>query len=79
MLNAQSVYAPDAERVWSEGPVGIGRRLFQTLPEDRNDRGPVIGGGGRFALVADIRLDNRDELASALGIEAKAANPFDTW
>jgi asparagine synthase (glutamine-hydrolysing) len=48
--------------------VALGRALAALLPEDRFDRQPLIGGGGRFALVADVRLDNRAELASALGI-----------
>lgn len=69
MLRAQQVYAPAAPSVWSGGDIALGRRLFVTLPEDRHDRGPVTGGGGRWTMVADVRLDNRSELCSALGIE----------
>ncbi|MDB5691802.1 MAG: asparagine synthase, partial [Alphaproteobacteria bacterium] len=29
---------------------------------------PVVAGGGRFVLAADLRFDNRQELADALGI-----------
>lgn len=70
MLAAQSVYAPDEPESWSQGDVAIGRRLFRRLPEDRHDHGPVVGGGGTLALVADVRLDNRDELGRALGMDA---------
>jgi asparagine synthase (glutamine-hydrolysing) len=73
MLRAQQVYAPDPPAFWSVGDLALGRRLFRTLPEDRFDRGPVTGGGGRWTLVADIRLDNRGELCAALGIEAERA------
>ena len=74
MLRAQQIYAPEPPALWSGGDLALGRRLFSTLPEDRHDRGPVTGGGGRWTLVADIRLDNRTELCSALGIEpARAA------
>ncbi len=73
MLKAQQIYAPDAPRSWSDGQIALGRRLFATLPEDRNDHGPVTGGGGRWTLVADVRLDNRAELCAALGIDAARA------
>lgn len=69
MLKAQQVYAPDPPVSWSAGDIALGRRLFRTLPEDRYDRGPVTGGGGRWTLVADLRLDNRPELCAELGIE----------
>jgi asparagine synthase (glutamine-hydrolysing) len=73
MLKAQQVYAPAPPSVWSDGDVALGRRLFATLPEDRYDRGPVTGGGGRWTLVADVRLDNRPELCAELGIEPSRA------
>ncbi|HEX8226212.1 MAG TPA: asparagine synthase-related protein [Allosphingosinicella sp.] len=78
MLRAQQVYAPAAPSAWSGGDIALGRRLFATLPEDRYDRGPVTGGGGRWTLVADVRLDNRAELCADLGIEpARAAGLSD--
>jgi asparagine synthase (glutamine-hydrolysing) len=74
MLKAQQIYAPDPPASWSDLDIALGRRLFRTLPEDRYDRGPATGGGGRWTLVADLRLDNRAELCSELGIEpARAA------
>ena len=68
MLDAQAPYGPDDRRDWSEGCVGLGRNLMHMLPEDRFDRQPLTGGGGRYRLVADVRLDERDDLARALGI-----------
>ena len=53
--------------------VALGRRLMRVLPEDAFDRQPLIGGEGRYVLVADIRLDNRDELTEALRIPAPQA------
>jgi asparagine synthase (glutamine-hydrolysing) len=70
MLSAQQIYGPHDSALWGDGgDVAIGRSLFRLLPEDAFDRAPQIGGGGRFALVADVRLDNRDELARALRID----------
>lgn len=67
MLQAQQVYAPAAAAVRSAGPVTLGRRLFSLLPEDRHDRGPVEAEGGAL-LIADVRLDNREELCGLLDI-----------
>lgn len=74
MLDAQAVYGPDAADAWMDGPVGLGRCLMRTLPEDRYDRQPLIGAGGRLVLVADLRLDNRADIAAALDVSPQAAS-----
>lgn len=66
MLKAQAMYGQHSAD-WSDGVVTLGRHLFRVLPEDVHDQGPALGSDGRSALVADIRIDNREELASALG------------
>jgi asparagine synthase (glutamine-hydrolysing) len=73
MLVAQEMYGPHAGAQWSNGDVALGRRLMRMLPEDVFDRQPLIGGEGRYVLVADIRLDNRDELTEALQIQTAQA------
>ena len=75
MLQAQNVYAPDpkAAAAWSDGGIALGRRLFGLVPEDRFDRAPMVSAEGRRVLVGDVRLDNREELADALGLEATDA------
>lgn len=69
ILRAQGIYAPGPDRVWNNGNLGLGRRLHRSLPEDAYDTGLVVGGGGRWTLAADVRLDNRPELAASLGID----------
>ena len=54
----------------------MGRNLSPLLPEDDWDRQPLIGGDGRYALVADARLDNRAELASQLGLDLADTRNF---
>lgn len=72
MLSAQRIYGPHHGAQWAddargaEGALAMGRRLYRMLPEDMADRGPVKSRDGRLVLVADVRLDNRDELISAL-------------
>src|SRR5271166_1381672 len=73
MLASQQLYGPDALGQWSDADVALGRRLMRILPEDKFDRQPLVGGNGRFVLVADLRLDNRDELSKALQIPAERA------
>jgi asparagine synthase (glutamine-hydrolysing) len=73
MLKAQHIYGPHGDAVWASGEIAIGRALYELLPEDVHDRGPIEGGGGRYRVVADIRLDNREVLADELGINAADA------
>jgi asparagine synthase (glutamine-hydrolysing) len=70
MLAAQAFYGPDAGAQWSESDVALGRRLMRLLPEDAYDRQPLMSSDGRYVLVADVRVDNRDELTEALRIPA---------
>ncbi len=73
MLAVQALYGPHDEHQWDLASISIGRRLFRTLPEDIHDNQPLSGGDGRFVLVADIRLDNRDELTGLLEISPERA------
>lgn len=69
MLAAQAIYGPHARDQLDIGDLALGRCLFRKLPEDVHDSQPLIGGGGRFVLVCDVRLDNRDDLIATLGID----------
>ncbi len=69
MLDAQRRYGPNSSGHWSGGDVAVGRNLAKLLPEDAFDVQPLVGGGGRFVLVADLRIDDRGEMAAALGID----------
>lgn len=70
---ALSDYGPDRAGLWDGGEIALGSRLLRLLPEDRFDRQPLIGRGGGLVLVADVRIDNRDELCAALGISGAEA------
>jgi asparagine synthase (glutamine-hydrolysing) len=81
MLQAQRVYG-DVPRTATLRRASFGAVLRQQLPEDVFDRQPLIQ-SNRFMLVADVRLDNRQELLSALGIRgadlADSAILFEAW
>jgi asparagine synthase (glutamine-hydrolysing) len=67
-LASQTLYGPHGSGQWDGGEISVGRQLFRLLPEDRQDHQPLVAGGGRLVLVADLRLDNRDDLAASLNI-----------
>lgn len=69
MIDAQARYGT-RESAGVLGSLAVALRLHPSLPEDRHDSQPLIGGRGRFALVADVRLDNRAELAAALRLDS---------
>ena len=76
ILASQELYGPHAVAQWTAGDVAFGRRLMRVLPEDAFDRQPLIGGDGRYILVADVRLDNRNELTDALQIPSPQVRSF---
>jgi asparagine synthase (glutamine-hydrolysing) len=61
---------PDRARTWSSGPAGLGHLLMRVTREDAFDVQPLSDCG--LTLVADVRLDNREELATLLSIDAAA-------
>ncbi|HYW17319.1 MAG TPA: asparagine synthase-related protein, partial [Allosphingosinicella sp.] len=70
MLKSQQIYGPQPPAVASDGGIALGQRLFGLTAEDRRKQRVASGGGGSTLLVADSRLDNREELCEALAIPA---------
>lgn len=64
-LMGQSLYGRSAPSIQSSDGVAFGISLFASLPED--GAGDQSAGGERLMLIADVRLDNRGDIASALG------------
>ncbi len=64
--------APDGFKFWREGAVGLGHGLLRTNTEDEFDHQPLEGAASSVVVVADLRLDNREQLATALGVDAAA-------
>ncbi|MBS1157638.1 MAG: hypothetical protein H6R15_57 [Proteobacteria bacterium] len=69
LMQALRRYGPDAQHLWKKGPATLLRTLRRFTPEDSFDRQPLISGDKQHVFVFCGRLDNRDELASALAIE----------
>jgi asparagine synthase (glutamine-hydrolysing) len=55
--------------------VAVAAALRHSTPEDAADRQPVQSEAGQLVLVGDLRLDNRAELAAALGMRDECSVP----
>jgi asparagine synthase (glutamine-hydrolysing) len=67
LLQSQTRYGSGGFDWIERGRYACGRCLNRLLPEDEHDRQPLTCPDDRFFLVADIRIDNREDLAGALG------------
>lgn len=70
MLTALAAYASAEASIARVAGFATGRRLFRLLPEDSSDSQPLLSADQRFALTADVRLDNRAELGDAFRLES---------
>jgi len=59
---------PDNQGLWYQRPVGLVHRMLRTTPESLQEQLPLVSTDGMLAITADARIDNRDELISALGL-----------
>lgn len=60
----------DGTAIQTDGPAAFGHVMLHTTAESRNEPQPVID--GELTIVADVRLDNREELLARLEIRDKA-------
>ncbi len=66
-MNARLIHrGPDAQKSWSSGNIGLGHCMLRIAPESMEETQPVVGGNGQYAITADARIDNREELIEAL-------------
>ncbi|MBS0314499.1 MAG: hypothetical protein IT523_01205 [Burkholderiales bacterium] len=69
MLERMASRAPDGASSWVEGNVGLGHGLLINTPEARHERQPLAVLDGRWHMVWDGRLDNRDEVRHELHLQ----------
>ena len=80
MLRSLAPFGHDGEGLASLGRTVFGYRRHLSLPEDDFDTQPVVGCGGTCLLIADVRIDNREELSASLGITRNCRLMSDaTW
>ena len=66
MLARMNHRARDGSSWWTDTTAALGHAWLNTT--DESGPGPLTMGGGKLAITADCRLDNRDELLAKLGI-----------
>lgn len=78
MWDALAHRGPDGRGVWLApgGSVALGHLALYTTPESRREAQPLVRPESGVTLVADARIDNREELIGALGV-SRASAPTD--
>ncbi len=66
MVESMAYRGLDGQHTRHHGSVALGHCHFWTTPEDVGETQPIATDDGRYHIVADARLDNRDELLSIL-------------
>jgi asparagine synthase (glutamine-hydrolysing) len=66
MTSAIAHRGPDGIHHWIDGPVGMGHCMLQTTLESVYERQPLSDESGNLCLTMDGRVDNREELVTAL-------------
>src|SRR5882724_8863310 len=65
---------PDGRESWMEGSVGLGHAMFRTTRDSLEESQPASL-EGRFWIVADARLDSREELTRELQRSGRVVRP----
>ena len=63
----------DGAAVWHNGVVGLGHRMLHTTPESLHEVLPLINRAADFAITADARIDNREEMIASLDLKHRPA------
>ena len=70
MLARMRHRGPDGSSWWLDAGIALGHAWLNTT--DEAGPGPLAMAGGKLAITADCRLDNRDELLARLGIRDRS-------
>jgi asparagine synthase (glutamine-hydrolysing) len=68
MVSRMSFWGPDGVIVWQDGPIALALLKHNTTPESVGEQQPRRNGTADLVLIADARLDNREELFDIFGI-----------
>ncbi|TWH48803.1 asparagine synthase-related protein [Sporomusa sp. KB1] len=69
MRQKMAEWAPDGGDIWLDGEVGLGQARFFNTPEAHYEHLPYFDTTTGFVFIAAARLDNREELLAACGIQ----------
>ncbi|MGF1601048.1 MAG: lasso peptide isopeptide bond-forming cyclase [Thermosynechococcaceae cyanobacterium] len=66
MLDRLSHRGPDERNLWHNQHLGLAHCLLQTTPESLAEHQPVVSAKTGCVIIADLRIDNRDQLIERL-------------
>lgn len=69
MLAVSADRAVDGQEVWIDGPIALAHQHFWVTPQERGERQPLMDTAGCRTIVADARLDNREDLLKSLDLD----------
>ena len=72
MVDSLAHRGSDGTGLWSDGYIGLGHRMLWTTPESLHEKLPLLNQTGDLVITADARIDNREELIAALGLNGDA-------
>jgi asparagine synthase (glutamine-hydrolysing) len=75
MTEFLSVRGPDAQTAWFDGPAGLGHALLRTTHESAREHQP-LSFDGRVRIVADVRLDAREDLCAKINARLNLQPPL---
>lgn len=68
LLTTNPEWSRDGEKLWSRGATVMANQYFWIDQADRADPQPLVDSDDRYVLSSDARIDNREDLASQLGL-----------
>ncbi|MCP4381302.1 MAG: hypothetical protein GY798_07770 [Hyphomicrobiales bacterium] len=74
MAEAARHRGPDGMSYWTGEAVGLAHLARWFTPESRHEQQPLSAKRNQWVLVADARIDNREDLIAALGKPETASN-----
>ena len=73
MLETSMVFGRVRQSSRRLGHACFGHALSADLPQDLADQQPLVARASRIMLAADLRIDNRDEIIAALGLDRSSS------
>ena len=75
-MRVMQKHGPDGSATWQDGPIALGHQAMHITPESVSEEWPLHHAPSGTALIAEARIDNREELAQTLG-NAPGRHPTD--
>ena len=70
VLSTMNVGVKDYAMHWTKDNAGFGHSTFWATPESHSEKQPLSTKDGALVLVADVRIDNRDDLIPELDLRS---------